>query len=168
MRRLPLRRRGGTIVAFALVDDRDFDKANAHRWYRSSAGYACRSFPRGKKQYLHRFILGLESGSDREVDHIDGDRLNNIRTNLRVVTHAENSQNRSPVGRSPHRGVAWHAPTRKWRAFAKVAGQRHHIGSFDSELAAARAAADFRRERMPYANSARDVMREERPIQEAA
>lgn len=164
MKRIPLRNRKGELVACALVDDQDYELASRVSWYRATTGYACRSFPRGKKEYLHRVICGLSPDDRVEVDHINGDRLDNRRSNLRVVAHAENAQNRSAVGTtSRHRGVSFHAGRQVWRAHVTAGGRKRQIGTYTTELEAARAAAQFRREHMPFANPARDFLtRQER------
>ena len=48
----------------------------------------------GKCTLLHRMIMGLGAEDKRTVDHIDGDKLNNMRSNLRMVTHQQNRYNK--------------------------------------------------------------------------
>lgn len=160
MIRIPLRRRDGSLAGTALVDDEDLEVAGV-RWHMSGPGYAVRSIGGGRKEYMHRRLLGLVAADRSEVDHVNGDRLDNRRSNLRVVTHAENLQNRpSPKGAaSPHRGVSWNGTRRKWRASVGLpTGERRQLGEFENELDAARAAAEFRRQHLPFANPARDVL----------
>lgn len=75
------------------------------------------------------------------VDHIDGDRQNNIVTNLRFCTHAENGWNRGsqPGSSSKYVGVSWYKPSNKWEAKIKIDGNNKHLGIFTDEEAAARA-----------------------------
>jgi hypothetical protein len=90
--------------------------------------------------------MGLAIGDPREVDHRDGDPLNNRRSNLRVVTSAQNAQNLAATLRSSrYRGVDWHKPRKRWRARATVGGVVHHLGHFSSEEQAAEAGADVSR-----------------------
>ena len=99
---------------------------------------------------IHRRIMGLSKGDGKFVDHINGDRFDNRRQNLRVITVAENAQNRvCSGGSSQYRGV--YRFRNVWRA--KVNGK--HLGLFDDELEAARVAAAYRREHVPFANEAR-------------
>lgn len=101
---------------------------------------------------LHRELLGLSESDTREVDHINRDRLDNRRCNLRVVTHAQNGQNvPAQGGTSPHRGVSFCRQTGRWRAHVMIDGKQNQLGRFDTEQEAAIAAAAFRRKHMPFA-----------------
>lgn len=93
VRELPLTR--GMV---ALVDDNEFDRCNQYNWSvnASSGGrfYASRGIYQGDKYFrifLHRFILGVPDGVI--IDHIDGDPLNNQKSNLRACNHKQNSWN---------------------------------------------------------------------------
>jgi len=96
----------------ALADDVDADQVEAWKWHASRRGnalYAARNVRRGdgsvRLQYLHRFLMDPPPGID--VDHIDGDPLNNRRSNLRLATRQENLRNgrNRQVGASGFRGV---------------------------------------------------------------
>jgi len=147
--RIPLRRRDGTVVAHALVSPEDAHLAE-RRWHRDNRGYARRMGPDGKVEQLHRVVLGLTHGDALEADHINGDKLDNRRSNLRVVTHRENLQNlRSrPGAASRFRGVQWRDDRRCWRARLG----RVSLGYFHDELEAALAVERYRVEHLPFAN----------------
>lgn len=151
-RRMPLRgsdRR--TVVAWALVSTEDYGVLSAFRWYRSSEGYARRS-EGGRKVYMHRELLGLQPGDGLFGDHINGDRLDNRRENLRVVTRAQQQQN-VPGQRgksSEHRGVHWRKDIGRWNVQVRVNGTVHNLGVFDDEAEAAHVAAAFRERHMPF------------------
>jgi hypothetical protein len=134
-----------------LIDECD-EALTRHSWKRAPRGYAYRySSPTRPVILLHREILGLLESS-MQVDHIDRDGLNNRRSNLRVVTHAENMQNRvSHGGSSRYRGVSWDRTVRRWKAQAMIAKKQHNLGHFESERDAAIAAATFRAAHMPFA-----------------
>lgn len=85
---------------------------------------------------MHRAILGASLGE--EVDHRDGDGLNNIRRNLRACTHGRNTQNqRRPVhNTSGFKGVSQKG--NRWRAYIKFNGVQHHLGTYDSAIHAAK------------------------------
>lgn len=82
---------------------------------------------------MHSEIMQTPAGS--EVDHIDGDGLNNTKTNLRIVSHKQNQQNIRPrVGvSSKYKGVSWHNQAQKWRAYLRG----RHLGLFEDETSAA-------------------------------
>jgi hypothetical protein len=96
--------------------------------------------PRVKEVYLHSIIMSCPNGF--EIDHIDGNGLNNTRVNLRVCTHQENLRNRKKHKslQSIYKGVGWHKQRNKWRAYIRdnVSNDRH-LGLFDSEEEAAKA-----------------------------
>lgn len=107
---------------------------------------------------MHRFILGLPRDDPREVDHINGNPLDNRRANLRLVSRAQNKQNLDPRGQanstSGIRGVSWDTQAQKWRATAHIDGVQYRLGRFATKDCAGEAVVAFRRERMPF--SARD------------
>jgi HNH endonuclease/AP2 domain len=110
----------------AIIDDEDYDLCQPHRWRRLSSGYVYA--PEETFLYLHRLILGA-SADGLEVDHINGNRLDNRRVNLRPATHHVNQVNRHHRNRrnkSGIRGVNWDKRERKWAAHICV--HRKHIG----------------------------------------
>ncbi len=145
---VPLRR-SDEIVAYAKVDDSDLDIALGIRWFLADTGYARESA--GGRRYLHRVLMQAALGPGLQVDHINRDRLDNRRANLRVVTLAQNRQNQGASGASPYRGVSFHRASGKWFAQVKVAGQRVHASYHRDEIDAARAAEAARAEHMTHA-----------------
>jgi hypothetical protein len=158
VRRIALRCRDGFPHAFAVVDAADYARLSEFRWYLASNGYARRTSKADgqRKIYLHRAILGLEPGDKRQVDHINGDKLDNRRSNLRIATSMENAQNRrGGRGSSPHRGVSWSNTNNGWLAYSQVNGVRTHLGTFGSEEAAARAVDRHLASHAPFSPQAR-------------
>ena len=139
--RVPLQRRDGTVIAHALVEASDYARVAKHVWRRSSDGYAVRSeTSNGTKRtvYLHRVVAGTPPGW--VTDHINGDRLDNRRANLRTATPAQNAANsRDRPRRSGLRGVYWHGQARRWVSQISVNGRLRHLGLFDDPEDAARA-----------------------------
>jgi hypothetical protein len=90
---------------------------------------------------MHRLIMGLADDDPRQVDHANGDRSDNRRSNLRIATQSQNLGNsRKRAGTtSRYKGVSWHKQNKKWVAYIGVDGSLHHLGCFTSEEAAARA-----------------------------
>lgn len=132
------------------VDDEDYAALTEHSWYAqviplktSTKVYAVRSV--GKTRvYMHRVIMKAEKG--QEVDHADGNGLNNCRTNLRLCDKSHNQINRSSVGPTGYRGVHHLDPVKYPGRVAKpfkscIRKDRKliHIGSFVSAEEAARA-----------------------------
>lgn len=98
----------------------------------SNNGYAVRSEGR-KLIYLHRELLNAKE--HEKVDHIDGNKLNNDISNLRICTDQENMFNRLPQknNKSGIQGVNFYKRTKKWRAFIKKNGINIHLGYFNTK-----------------------------------
>lgn len=124
----------------ALVDDDDFDNLNQWKWYSVKSGsgnvyYAVRS-EKKKPIRMHHCILTCPLGM--QIDHINGNGLDNRKGNLRNVTQRQNSQNnhkRANCMSSNYKGVY----RTKWKAYINTESGRINLGSFDTELEAAKA-----------------------------
>lgn len=143
MKKIKLGRSGRVTV----VDDGDYAMLSGYRWFlhRSGLHQYVRRWPvsgEGRSPiYMHRQILGLVT---EEVDHIDGDGLNNRRSNLRPVSKQQNQFNRGITEHSSsYKGVSWRPDRRCWRAYIGVrddstGSTRYlHLGHFDNEVDAA-------------------------------
>lgn len=124
---------------YARVDIEDFDWVSEFIWRMNDRGYAIRD---GQPRRMHRAIvekaLARKLTSSEQVDHIDGDRLNNRRANLRLATIAENGRNKKPsVGTSMYKGVFWLKTRQRWVADIHDGGTKIRVGSFADEEAAA-------------------------------
>jgi hypothetical protein len=117
--------RHGKEVGHTWIDIEDASAVGAHRWRRNSNGYASTKIE-GKPVLLHRLLLNPSEAM--EIDHIDGDRLNNRRSNLRVVTHKQNMQNKPTSGATGHRGVFYEAAKGLYRVLVIKDGVRHSGG----------------------------------------
>jgi hypothetical protein len=85
---------------------------------------------------MHRQILRADNGL--EVDHKDGDGLNNTHCNLRLCSHAENMHNRLKQEHSSrYKGVRWDVAHRKWRSEIKISYKKIYLGYHLSETEAA-------------------------------
>jgi hypothetical protein len=125
----------------AVVDDADFEMLSHWKWTWEGR-YAIRRETRGGKPrvcYMHRMIMLPDAG--QPVDHVNGNKLDNRRRNLRVVNMSENQANsKSRAGSSSRfKGVSWHSARRQWRAYIGTDGSCVHLGMFLSESDAARA-----------------------------
>lgn len=78
-----------------LIDPEDFEKISTHKWKINKGGYVCRTINKNGLLYLHRFIMDASKG--QEIDHIDGNKLDNRKSNLRFCTKSQNSYNRKSL-----------------------------------------------------------------------
>lgn len=135
MKEIPLTR--GLV---AIVDDEDYAEFSKFKWFAHKSGYAVRKVPHPSKPrkgaliWMHRSIFNLPLGDKREVDHFDGNRLNNMRSNLRVCNRSQNSCNRgaNKNNTSGFKGVYWKEDHRKWFSCITVNRKRMYLGYFDS------------------------------------
>ena len=125
----------------AIVDDQDYEELSKYKW-RNDGRYAIRvtlaKEGKRKKIYMHIQLIGRVEGL--EVDHINGNKLDNRRENLRHVTTAQNQQNAfGKGGTSKYKGVCRFPKARKWVAQITIDGENNYIGIFVKEEDAARA-----------------------------
>jgi hypothetical protein len=135
----------GNIAIFDLID-MDLAKFN----WQSQKGYISRKNIEGKYIYMHRVILerklGIVLTNNDEPDHINGNRSDNRRGNLRLLTHLENCANIKKPNRNNcnkkesrrYKGVSFDRAKQKWRARISPDGVTYHLGYFDTEKEAAR------------------------------
>lgn len=126
----------------ALVDDRDYDFLSAFKWVaqkEEKTWYAAKRVWIGNKWTLalmHRMILGFPK---IEVDHRDGNGLNNQRDNLRIATKGQNQHNRR-LGKNNKSGFKGVYPRHgKWFSQISCNNVQRHLGSFDRAEDAAKA-----------------------------
>jgi len=121
---------------YALVDAADYEWLNQWKWH-SVNGYAVRC-KRGKRVFMHREIVRVPKG--KIVDHWDGNRCNNYRTNLRICTRQDNVYNtaKRAGASSRYKGVSFCRRCGKWQTAIKFKGHGTHLGYFDDEVEAAR------------------------------
>ena len=139
---------------FAIVDAADYEWLSRYTWSASHCGrtfYAARNAG-GRPVLMHRLIMKPPKGM--VVDHIDGNGLNNRRSNLRICTQAENCRNRRPSsgGSSRFRGVYRCRVADRWIANLSVNNRTVYVGLFADEVEAALARdAAARKHHGPYA-----------------
>lgn len=92
---------------YAIVDEADYEELSKHKWTLKGDGYAHRGTPRPERKWIlmHRQIMQPDQAM--QVDHINGNRLDNRRSNLRICTHAQNRMNQAKQSRntSGYKGV---------------------------------------------------------------
>jgi hypothetical protein len=124
----------------ALVSDEDYEWLSKYKW-RYHNGYAARTVrtKSGKRTtvLMHREIM---NATNQEVDHIDGNKLNNTRENLRIATRLDNCRNvnKKRTNTSGYKGVSFDKRRGKWRARIKVNYKEVWLGYFDNKHDAAR------------------------------
>lgn len=150
----------GSIAGHAIISTRDTAIVEKLRWNLTSYGYA-RSSRRGASHgvLMHRLIM--EVAPHEEVDHINGNRLDNRRENLRVVTDAQQSQNRKVRNDSYSgvRGVSYDAKKRLFRVTVTVNGIRYYGKRHKSKDIADITVSQLRSELMSHTNENREDIR---------
>jgi hypothetical protein len=136
---------------YAIVDDDDFERLNAFKWYAMEIKPRKKLYVRAarsvygsnpsQKIYMHREIMGT-TRSDIHVDHINHNTLDNRKCNLREVTSQQNAYNRKSFDGSTSKyvGVSWVKSRKKWLAQIKDEDSNTvNLGRYDDEIEAARA-----------------------------
>ena len=131
---------------FVIVDDKDYEFLSQWKWC-FNGRYAMRNKYLGWKNrksilktiYMHRLILNPPDGF--YTDHINGDKLDNRRSNLRICTNQQNQFNQTPTqgGSSKYKGVTWHKRDEMWMSSIRLNNKTKFLGYFDSEEDAAQA-----------------------------
>src|SRR5688572_7781938 len=134
MKKIPL-----TQGKFAVIDSEDFEKISKYNYHvvkgksNNETFYACRyQIVEGKEttRSLHRDILDCKAGFD--IDHINGDGLDNRKSNLREVTRSQNNCNSvsHPNSTSKYKGVCRPTGVNRWRASITVNKSCKYLGLF--------------------------------------
>ena len=132
---------------YALVDDEDFEALNKYSW-RFMGRYVVRHQLVGeytdlkdrKIVMMHRAIMNPPK--ELLVDHINHNTLDNRKSNLRLATPQQNSFNRRGSIKSmysAYKGVSYHKNIKRWTASIKISGKKINLGTFPTEIAAAKA-----------------------------
>lgn len=120
--------------AWAQVDESDFHTLNTFKWQLNAHGYAYRVHEENsvrKGHLMHHDIIG-KPPPGKVTDHIDRIRVNNRRSNLRLVPYYINSHNSkvSTRNKSGVKGVSWCRTTERWRAYCCIKGKHVGLGNF--------------------------------------
>lgn len=150
MKKIPLtgfRNHKEVTVDYAIVDDDDYYILKMYSWYKTDLGYARTSFiEKGKKVYLtmHKEIMRPQNGL--VVDHINGNRLDNRKENLRVCTQQQNTWNKAPMKNKKYSkvaGVTYCKDHSRWRAGIWENGKLKLIGYYKNESDAISARVEY-------------------------
>lgn len=133
----------GQIV---IIDAEDYERVSKLKWWADHYGYAVARSKMVKGKFesyrMHRLILNAPKGM--EVDHINGNKLDNRKSNLRLATKAENGRNRptNSNNTSGYKGVTRGPNSIGWVAQIKVNKKKIHLGYFQDPADAYRAYID--------------------------
>lgn len=128
---------------FAIVDDGDYSYLSQFNWYITTKGYAVRKQNDGNGRryevFMHRELLDCPKG--KFVDHINRNKIDNRRGNLRIATNRQNGINRGlfPNNTSGYKGVSFCRNSKKWVANLNSGGTMIHLGYYDNKEDAAKA-----------------------------
>lgn len=142
---IPLVRKRNVVVGYATVDDAVYVAVAQQRWYLANVGYAVCKI-NGKMTYLHHFILRLlhpeafPLAKGIITDHVNRDKLDNRRDNLRLTTQVTNQANKRMQANntSGYVGVSWDRRRSHWVATINAEGKHHYLGGYSDPVAAAR------------------------------
>lgn len=113
------------------IDKEDIEKVKKYKWYYDKNGYVVSdSFDENKTKYLHRYLM--KPSKEKIIDHINGNKLDNRKSNLRMVFHSENSINRKSASNffNEDIGVAFDKRRSRWFAYIEKDCKRHYLGSY--------------------------------------
>lgn len=128
------------------VDDWNFEELNQYKWYakwdESTKGYyAARneSMGLGKRTTIRMHAQIMKTPKGMRTDHINGNTLFNLESNLRICNASENNRNRGRTinNKSGYKGVSWHKHTRKFQSQIRHDGKVIYLGYFDNPIDAA-------------------------------
>lgn len=125
-----------------LIDDEDYPKVKAFTWYLSKIGYIVCDIQvnKVKKQIrLHRLLMNVEQ-KNILIDHINRNRLDNRKSNLRIANKQQNAANSkiSIRNTSGFKGVTFKKDKGKWKAYIAVNNKQIHLGYYDTANEAAK------------------------------
>ncbi len=126
--------------ARAVVDDKDYDALSKFTWFLSDTGYAVSTRWKDNKAHrvrMHREVYGKTKA--KYMDHINGNKLDNRRENLRECSNSENMRNRPAPSNntSGYKGVFFCKQKGKYVAKIKLNYKENHLGTFSSKEEAA-------------------------------
>ena len=133
---------------FALIDDEDYELIAKWKWWVDKDGYARRWTPQVKWKrtsiLMHREILGLGKQDQLFIDHINRNKLDNRRLNLRIATKSQNAINKikNKNNTSGFNGVVYHSAEKRikrWRAQITINGKQKYLGRYLTKKEAFRA-----------------------------
>lgn len=126
------------IGKYIILDDDDFLIYNDRKWFLTIGGYAAFTLHMGKRpnrkektMFLHRLINSTPDGLF--TDHINRNKLDNRKCNLRTVTNTQNQLNKGlqKNNKSGIEGVTWHVPNKKWWVRINIHNKQISLGCYN-------------------------------------
>ena len=127
------------LLGTILIDEEDFDKVKGSKWVLNHCGYARNT----KQELMHRLIMGCVKGDRKIIDHINQNKLDNRKNNLRVVNKSINRINSKEIKgyrlRKRKKGD-------RYTAFIKIGNKQVNLGTYNTPEEAQKVYLDKRRE----------------------
>lgn len=131
---------GDTCICFntnrtwcCYLDKEDYEKVKPYFWSSNNKGYITARGENKEPIMMHRYLMGLNHGDDRVVDHINGLVFDNRKTNLRICSHSQNMRNCKPrKSKTGIRGVTIDPKSNKWMAYITLNKKFKNLGYYDS------------------------------------
>ena len=141
--KLKLVNHGKLKGSHALIDKEDFEKVSKYRWIARQSKervYVQHLFLKNGKWsvlHLHRIIMRAPKGMD--VDHINGNGLDNRKRNLRICTRSQNLMNGKKKRKNKYKGTSWDKRKKKWEAFIGYNHKKISLGYYKKAKEAGKA-----------------------------
>ncbi|QKF94703.1 putative HNH enonculease [Fadolivirus algeromassiliense] len=131
---------GGKIGGVALISEIDYEIISKYKWSQDNRGYVFGSV-NSHRIYLHRFIM--KAGEGVLIDHINNNKLDNRRENLRFATKKENNMNKKKtiksITTSKYRGVSFKKRDNHYHSRIMINGKEISLGYYKTDIEAAEA-----------------------------
>lgn len=136
--KIALKNKDKEIVDYAIIDNENLLSVSEYGWCKTVEGYANGTINK-KPIRMHQFIIG-KAPIGQIIDHINGNKLDNRRINLRFATKSQNGQNikKQENTSSQYKGVCFNISSNKWLSGSRMNCKAIRLGVFDTEIEAAK------------------------------
>lgn len=140
MKEIQVKGRGNNLH-ISYVDDEDYDELIKYRWYLDSYGYAMRDIYKNNTHKTTKMHIQILKNPPYKIDHMNRNKLDNRKENLRPATSQQNSANRGKKANtsSIYKGISFREKKQKWEASIKTGKKSKYLGLFTNEIEAAKA-----------------------------
>ena len=118
----------GLEISRTMIDLDDINNIIGYKWHRNNNGYCGANH----NILMHRIIMNVKN--NEYIDHINGNKLDNRKQNLRICTNQENNFNKGLYSHNTSgvSGVSWDKSRNKWEASIKINRKKIHLGRFEN------------------------------------